>query len=132
MNITVNVLSYLIMFVQGLFDRLFQNILKINRKKYVALICIFAVCFLLCLLFSVFIFDGAKAEEKEMLHKYYTVITIEEGDSLWDYATEYGQLGYDGRTDYIHEVQAINHLQNINKLVIGETIVLPYYSYEIL
>ena len=68
----------------------------------------------------------------QLLHKYYTVVTIESGDSLWDYASEYGELGYKNRTEYIKEIQSINHLQNIHKLVSGETIVLPYYSYDIL
>ena len=133
MNKTIGFLSFAIMMIQELYYK-FKCLIcsKKYKNKFVATFTACIICIFCFVSFSFLIHCGAKAEDRELLHKYYTVVTIESGDSLWDYASEYGELGYKNRTEYIKEIQSINHLQNIHKLVSGETIVLPYYSYDIL
>lgn len=131
MSAAINLLSVIILMIQELLER-FKAFSFIRISCKAKTVFIVGVLSLLCVIsFTLMMNSGAKAEEKELLHKYYTVVTIENGDSLWDYANEYGELGYKNRSEYISEIQSINHLRNIDKLVSGETIVLPYYSYEI-
>ena len=60
--------------------------------------------------------------------KYYQSIMIEEGDTLWSYAKEYGdKIHYESSLDYIEEVRFINHIDSDNSLIIGNYIVVPYY-----
>ncbi len=75
--------------------------------------------------------QNVQAENNEMLHKYYTFYEIEPGDTLWSLADEYYELGYKDHADYIDDVMFINHLENPNDITCGETLVIPYYSYEV-
>ena len=61
--------------------------------------------------------------------KYYTSVTVENGETLWDIADEYVDYNYyKNKNSYITEVQRINHLDENCCLVTGQTIILPYYS----
>lgn len=74
----------------------------------------------------------AKAEEPKLdpMHKYYTSIKVEPGDTLWDLAELYmDEEHYDTRMDYIYEVININHMMT-DRLTAGKKIVVPYYSME--
>lgn len=62
----------------------------------------------------------------EPLYKYYTSISIEEGDTLWSVAEDYGK-GFDSGRDFIQEVIRINHLTDEN-LRRGDHLIVPYYS----
>ena len=64
----------------------------------------------------------------EPLYKYYTSIPIEDGDSLWSVAEDYG-TGYDSGRDFIQEVIRINHLTD-ESLRRGDHLIVPYYSRE--
>ncbi len=75
--------------------------------------------------------QNVKAENDELLHKYYTFYTVEPGDSLWEIADENYELGYDNHADYIDDVMFINHLDDANDIASGDTLVIPYYSYEV-
>ncbi|MBQ7765688.1 MAG: LysM peptidoglycan-binding domain-containing protein [Lachnospiraceae bacterium] len=82
--------------------------------------------------FSMNIFSSnVKAEDDGRLHKYYTFYTVEPGDSLWEVADEFYELGYDNHEDYIDEIMFINHIKDANDITSGDTLVIPYYSYEI-
>ena len=75
--------------------------------------------------------QNVKAENDELLHKYYTFYTVEPGDSLWEIADNHYKLGYDNHKDYIDDVMFINHLDDADDIASGDTLVIPYYSYEI-
>lgn len=75
--------------------------------------------------------QNVNAHDNDILHKYYTSITVQPGDSLWSIAEEHYVLGYDNTADYIEEVMHINHLEDENEIVSGSTLVIPYYSEEI-
>lgn len=61
--------------------------------------------------------------------KYYTSVTVESGETLWDIADEYIDYAhYKNRNSYITEVQSINHLDDNCSITAGQTLILPYYS----
>ena len=62
--------------------------------------------------------------------KYYTSVTVEAGDSLWDIADNYMDGHYADRDSYIAEVRSINHLDEAGTITIGQTLIVPYYSSE--
>lgn len=61
--------------------------------------------------------------------KYYTSITVHEGDTLWSIANEHMSKEYPTINKYISEVQKINHLSG-TEIISGSTLVIPYYSDE--
>ena len=62
--------------------------------------------------------------------KYYTSVTVEAGESLWDIADSYMDGHYDSRDNYIAEVCSINHLDENGTVMAGQTLIVPYYSSE--
>lgn len=61
--------------------------------------------------------------------KYYTSVTVENGETLWDIANEYVDYNYyKSRNSYITEVQHINHLDENCSITAGQILILPYYS----
>ncbi|MBQ9867134.1 MAG: LysM peptidoglycan-binding domain-containing protein [Lachnospiraceae bacterium] len=71
----------------------------------------------------------AVGEDQNVYYKYYDNVRIEKGDTLWGYAEEFKSPDGMSYSEYINDVKRINHL-NSDKLVVGQTIVLPYYSME--
>ncbi len=88
-------------------------------------VCIAAFCFFLSGRVA------AKAASADSCYKYYTNIRIEQGDTLWDIAGKYMGESYRSRSDYIREVQYINHLSG-EAIQCGQYITVPYYSAEYL
>lgn len=63
--------------------------------------------------------------------KYYTQVTVEVGESLWDIADEYIDYDYyKDKNSYIAEVCNINHLDSDGSVLAGQNLILPYYSAE--
>lgn len=62
--------------------------------------------------------------------KYYTSVTVEAGDSLWQIAGDYIDSHYDSRESYIAEVRSINHLADNDTIYAGQLLIVPYYSSE--
>ena len=63
--------------------------------------------------------------------KYYTSVRVQEGDSLWDLSEAYLSDEYSCRSDYIEEVQQLNHLSDDQTIHEGAYLVFPYYSSEL-
>lgn len=72
---------------------------------------------------------NAKDNEEEPIYKYYTSIIVYRGDTLEDIAKEH-LLGYDSVSDYCKEVRRMNYM-NDNELVVGQSLIIPYYSFEL-
>lgn len=75
---------------------------------------------------------GTKAQgaDEQILYKYYTSITVCPGDTIWDYADQYGNNEYyENHKDYVNEVMAINSLTD-DQVTAGKHLILPYYSPE--
>ena len=62
--------------------------------------------------------------------KYYTSVTVESGDSLWQIAGDYIDSHYDSRESYIAEVRSINHLADNDSIYAGQILIVPYFSPE--
>ena len=61
--------------------------------------------------------------------KYYTSVTVESGETLWDIADEFVEYSYyKNKNSYIKEVQSINHLDENCSIDAGQILILPYYS----
>lgn len=73
----------------------------------------------------------ASSSQPEEYHKYYTYITVEEGDTLWDLADTYKIDHVMSRKDFIKEVCRLNHITEREILKSGDTIAIAYYSKEI-
>lgn len=97
---------------------------------------------IMCLLTSVFIIGfsmlffslNTSAQERadRAMYKYYKSIAVQKGDTLWDYACQYGNRDlYSSSVEYIEEVMAINALTN-DQITSGQYLILPYYSDELL
>ena len=71
----------------------------------------------------------AREEDQLVYYKYYDNVKIEKGDTLWGYAEEFRRPDGMSCSEYISDVKRINHLHG-DKLVVDQTIVLPYYSTE--
>lgn len=112
--------------------RIRNNRMRRRRElRHRFLTCIFT--FVLAVGFS-FLFFGfrtkAQGNDEEILYKYYKSVVVEAGDTLWDYADEYGTKEYyDSHQDYINEVMQMNGLYD-DQITEGQHIVLPYYSPE--
>lgn len=82
-----------------------------------------------CVIALVFV-SNSNAQEEHENYKYYTSIQIQEGDSLWAIAQEYGSVAHIDCHDYIAEVKEINHLQG-DEIHSGQYLTVPYYSAQI-
>lgn len=108
---------------------------KIRRQKELRknfLLTIMAVCLAITFSFSVNSFlSNAKGESEQISYKYYKSVTISNGDSLWSIAREYmDDEHYSSANDYIKEVKHLNSLKS-DYISYGESIIVPYYSYEL-
>lgn len=97
------------------------------QKQVFALIGIIIVSILILLGSTISAF--ASAGKKEDLHKYYTSIQVESGDTLWDIAGEYTLDHTMSRESFIEEVSRLNGLSD-GHIHSGSYIVIPYYSAE--
>lgn len=72
--------------------------------------------------------NNAKADDiNNVQYKYFYMMTVEKGDSLWKLASD---CGYgDCKNKFTKEVMKINKLKS-DQLIEGQKIVVPYYSYE--
>ena len=85
---------------------------------------LFGLILLLCSLLTGFSFF--LKERPDDTKKYYTSITIKEGDTLWSIAHDNITDEYSSVEDYIKEVESINHI-SANQITCGKKIVLPHY-----
>ena len=59
--------------------------------------------------------------------KYYTAITVEQGDTLWSIADEYMTSEYTDRDSFMDEVREMNHLTG-SIIHADSTLLVPYYN----
>lgn len=92
-----------------------------------------AVLFLgIPLILSLLLSNPVKAggEDDNVLYKYFHMIEIEAGDTLWEIAKENYDPSSQTIKEYIAEVMNINHLYG-TEIYAGERIMIPYYSAEL-
>lgn len=89
--------------------------------------------FLFLVVFAGFIFGSLIARAQSCMaqnndNKYFTNITVEEGDTLWNVAEEYmDEEHYDSIYEYMDELKKMNHLTS-DELYAGQNLVVTYYS----
>lgn len=91
--------------------------------------CLFLAVAAICSINFFMINAKASSEQQVSSYKYYTSVTVEAGETLWDIAGIYMSDEFSSVQKYIDEVKNINHLTD-NKIYAGEKLIVPYYSYE--
>ena len=112
--------------------RIRNNKIRRRREMRRNIFMCFLTVMLVISLSLVFFSFGTKAQssEAEISYKYYKSITVQDGDTLWDYASLYAdEEHYNSKQDYIDEVIHMNALTD-NEIISGQYIILPYYSLE--
>ncbi len=102
---------------------------QIQRRicTMIATICMIVVCAVA--------FHGIRSMasngENQLKFKYYTQVTVAYGETLWDLSDSYIDYEeYKDKNEYIAEVQSINHLMDEGSVRAGQTLIVPYYSYD--
>ena len=73
----------------------------------------------------------ASSGEDQLKFKYYTQVTVAYGETLWDLSDDYIDYDeYKNKKEYIAEVQSINHLAEEDSIRAGQTLIVPYCSYD--
>ena len=103
---------------------------RIIRNRIFA--AILSVCFIALIAVCYFsIKSSANTWGNEISFKYYTEITVSDGESLWSIADEFIDYEqYKDKAAYVAEVKQINHLNDNCDIRSGQKLVLPYYSSE--
>lgn len=101
------------------------NTISFLHKNYKLIIGAIIVLFIACLLFSNK--DIKRVDASTYNEKYFTCITIKDGDTLISIAEEYISEEYSSIDDYVKEVKSINNLTN-DVIYRGATLVVPYYA----
>ena len=95
---------------------------------------VFTMITTICLIvFCAVSYQGIRslASSGEEQLKYYTQVTVAYGETLWDLSENYIDYEeYKDKNEYIEEVQSINHLAEEDSIRAGQTLIVPYYSYD--
>lgn len=105
--------------------------LRCKRSDYTFRMGLLTISFVILLAVLLFLFLSKPAsaiDPEEMTYKYFTVVTINDGDTLWNMADQYG---YNNRhNDFVKEVMEMNNMKD-SKIIEGQWIVVPFYSTEL-
>lgn len=132
-NMLVYILRPIVQFVYKKYRSFKRNKNQVKKNTLRNIIITATACILgISIAFGAGVFvKNVNAHDNDILHKYYTSVTVQPGDSLWTIAEEHYALGYDSPADYIKEVMHINHIDDENEIISGSSLVIPYYSEEI-
>ena len=104
-----------------------RTIAIIRRRKLVlALGILFSILFIFMFTCSM----RTNAQDSRPRYKYFTGITVESGDTLWNICEDHMSYEYSDIREYVAEVISLNHLPSDGRLKEGQLIIIPYYSYE--
>jgi cell division protein YceG involved in septum cleavage len=100
------------------------------QKRILILIALAVISSVIVLCCSIRAFASSRSASAS-LHKYYTSISVEKGDSLWSIAGDYTMDGVMSREEFIDEVCELNNISDKDSLRSGEHLVVMYYSTEV-
>lgn len=104
---------------------------QIRKVRFAATV--FSVLFLTVAVVSAnALIAAARDSETTVYHKYYTEVYVTSGDSVWKIADSYMSDSYTSVNDLVNEIIAINRLDSEGTIYYGTTIVVPYFSTEVL
>lgn len=88
-------------------------------------------CLILACAVSYHSIKSAATSGNDMNFKYYTSITVQNGENLWSIADNYIDYSqYKNKSAYISEVVSINQLDDASDITSGQRLTVPYYSSE--
>lgn len=121
--------------IQEMSDRELRQlgrVLRLRRERRRKTVTVFLTVFAtVCMITICAISYGSIRSNASSGFKYYTQVTVEAGENLWDIAEEYIDYDfYKDKNSYIAEVQSINHLDADGRVMAGQSLILPYYSAE--
>ncbi len=110
----------------------YRRVLKLRRerrrKMFISAMTVLAT---VCMILVIAISNDSLKSNANSGFKYYTDVTVEAGETLWDLADEYIDYEhYKDKNDYIAEVKSINHLSEDAIIIAGQVLIVPYYSGE--
>jgi hypothetical protein len=84
-------------------------------------------------MFIVFWISSLKTEAQNEVFvpecKYYKVITVHSGDSIWNIAREnFSEDNYSDFDSYVSEICRINRLDDASSMKAGENLIVPYFA----
>ena len=109
---------------------------RFDLKRAVLVLVLVLTCCFSAIYFTARPAEAKKhAEQTTAAYKYYTAITVQQGDSLWKIAEEMlkDKLNADafGSTrKYVKEVVELNRLKQADYLMAGQRLVIPYYTVD--
>ena len=112
-----------------LYKRQLRRKQQIRRRVFTMITTICVIVF--CAVSYQGIRSLASSGDDQLKFKYYTQVTVAYGETLWDLSDDY--INYDeykNKKEYIAEVQSINHLAEEDSIRAGQTLIVPYYSYD--
>ena len=104
-----------------------------KMKHLLSIRTIIAILTLLIILGGVLLGSSrrSQASADHPIYKYYTTVTVEDGDTLWTLADAYMDDQYQNKREFITEVKQLNQIDE-NRIHEGTQLVIPYYSAEYL
>lgn len=99
------------------------------RRKVRMLSTVFTFTFLFIAVISAnsIIANAGEGYEKEY-QKMYTSIVVENGETVWDIASENMNNGYDSIIELVEEIGFINGLDDVYTIKAGSVLIIPYYG----
>ena len=77
-----------------------------TQKRVIVLVCVLVIFAVILIGNSIITFAGSRAEQP--VHKYYTSVQLQKGDSLWSLADQYAASDRTSRAQFIDEVCELN------------------------
>ena len=102
-----------------------------RQQRIHGIISISALILSIIIVFSVSgLVTNARSTNDSPEYKYFMSYEVEQGDSLWAIASEYYDTHYESVEDYIDEICIINSISPETRLIAGNHIIIPYYSFD--
>ena len=93
-----------------------------TQKRVIVLVCVLVIFAVILIGNSIITFAGSRAEQP--VHKYYTSVQLQKGDSLWSLSDQYASSDRTSRAQFIDEVCELNGISKDNTLHSGEYLVV--------
>ena len=104
---------------------------RIFRRQFAVLMFFITLIIVFGIFIGTTLMTGAQSDEYAPEFKYYTTVTVHEGDTITKIAEKYySENHYDNMNNYIFEICTLNKIGNKDKVKAGESIIMPYYSTE--
>lgn len=101
--------------------------IEVRKPKASLFIVLVAVTFVLITLISARFTFAKQTDEGSARIKVFKSIVIYGGDTLTSITDKYYSPEWKDRFSYMHEVSMINHLDDEEKLIAGNYLIVPYY-----